>query len=104
MEKQSYVDLHIHSTCSDGTMTPEEICQRAAKRGVSLISICDHNCIDALPRLAAAAEKQGLCWIKGVELDCAFETAYTIFSPMDLTRRMPLLPALSGKTGGSWIR
>ena len=54
-------------------MTPEEICQRAAKRGVSLISICDHNCIDALPRLAAAAEKQGLCWIKGVELDCAFE-------------------------------
>lgn len=73
MDKQSYVDLHIHSTCSDGTMTPEEICQRAAKRGVSLISICDHNCIDALPRLAAAAEKQGLCWIKGVELDCAFE-------------------------------
>lgn len=73
MHPQDQIDLHIHSTCSDGTMTPEEICERAAARGVRLIAVCDHDCIDALPQLETAAPKAGLRWIRGVELDCAFE-------------------------------
>ena len=38
-----YIDMHIHSTQSDGAMTPEQIMQEAEKTGVSLISITDHD-------------------------------------------------------------
>ncbi|MBC8570491.1 PHP domain-containing protein [Zongyangia hominis] len=73
MRDKEKVDLHIHSTCSDGTMTPEAICARAAARGVGLMAICDHNCLDALGRLEATARKEKLRWVTGVELDCGFE-------------------------------
>lgn len=48
-------DLHMHTTCSDGTDTPEELVAKAARRGLHTISITDHDTIAALaPALAAA--------------------------------------------------
>ena len=51
------VDLHIHSTASDGTLTPEEIVADAAARGVSIIAISDHDTVAGVaPALVAARE------------------------------------------------
>jgi len=42
-----FADLHIHSWYSDGTMTPGEIIEKAKAENVTLISICDHECVEA---------------------------------------------------------
>ena len=39
----SYIDLHVHSSASDGTMTPEEVVDCAAKAGLSAIALTDHD-------------------------------------------------------------
>lgn len=41
------IDLHVHTNCSDGSMTPKEVIDEAVKNGVSVISIADHDTIDA---------------------------------------------------------
>lgn len=42
-----FIDLHIHSCCSDGVLTPFEIVDQAKENHVDMISITDHDCIDA---------------------------------------------------------
>ena len=39
----SYIDLHVHSCASDGTMTPEEVVDCAARAGLSAIALTDHD-------------------------------------------------------------
>ena len=50
-------DLHLHSVYSDGLYTPDEICFRAVKEGVELISITDHDCMNGEEEKRAAAKK-----------------------------------------------
>ena len=63
-----YADLHLHSTYSDGTDTPEELCSLAFKSGVSVISITDHDAVGAYSALAKATLPKGLRIIPGVEI------------------------------------
>ena len=42
------IDLHTHSTASDGTMSPSEIVAYAARKGLSAISITDHDSVDGV--------------------------------------------------------
>lgn len=63
------VDLHIHSTCSDGTYTPERIVSEALARGIGCISVCDHNVTAGTLATAALARQAGLRCIPGVEID-----------------------------------
>lgn len=61
------VDLHIHSTCSDGTLTPEEIVERAMGLGLTAISITDHDTFAGTIRGARAAAGR-LPFIPGIEI------------------------------------
>jgi 3',5'-nucleoside bisphosphate phosphatase len=62
------VDLHIHTTASDGTHTPREILEMAARLGLQAIAITDHDTIEGA-RLAAACEIPGaLAFLPGVEI------------------------------------
>lgn len=61
------VDLHIHSMYSDGTYTVNEIIERAKENQVELISICDHNCIEAYDELEN--KKLDVKILPGVEID-----------------------------------
>lgn len=54
----SYIDLHVHSSASDGTMTPEEVVGCAAKAGLSAIALTDHDTTAGVSR-ALEAEKKG---------------------------------------------
>ncbi len=66
-------DLHAHSTASDGQHAPTEVIALAAARGVTLLSLTDHDSIDGLMEGETAARQAGLAWIPGVELSCEGE-------------------------------
>jgi len=64
------VDLHIHTTASDGRLTPEEVVRIAAKQGLSVIAITDHDSIAGLePALLAAESFPSLRVIPGLEIN-----------------------------------
>lgn len=64
------VDLHIHTTASDGKFTPAEIVQLAFKQGLIYIAICDHDSIDGVaPAQEAARNCPSLTVIAGVEIN-----------------------------------
>jgi predicted metal-dependent phosphoesterase TrpH len=64
----SRVDLHIHTTASDGTLTPTEVVRLALQNGLSAIAITDHDTTEGLEEALTAAEGTGLEVVPGVEL------------------------------------
>lgn len=62
------MDLHVHSTASDGTVPPAEAVRRAAEAGLAGISLTDHDTADGLEEAARAAEELGLRFLAGAEL------------------------------------
>ena len=63
------IDLHIHSICSDGTLSPAEIVAEAVKNNVSRLAVCDHNVVAGTLETAPMAKKAGLRFLAGVEID-----------------------------------
>ncbi len=69
LSKVSQVDLHIHSTASDGRFSPAEIVRKAVELGLTVIAINDHDTVDGIaPALEAAKAFPGLKVIPGVEI------------------------------------
>jgi len=64
------LDLHVHTTFSDGQYTPEEIVNLAVQAGIDTLSITDHDSIAGLPSGKAAADKAGITFINGIEISC----------------------------------
>lgn len=65
----SIADLHSHSTISDGRLTPTQLIDLAAKNGVQILSMTDHDIVDGLPEaFAAAARHPGFTLIPGIEM------------------------------------
>lgn len=60
-------DLHCHTTCSDGTVTPKEIISLAVQSGLSGLSITDHDTIEAYQTATRYAQEKGIELIPGVE-------------------------------------
>lgn len=67
-DSSGWVDLHIHTTASDGTYTPSEIVRMARDRGLRAIAITDHDSLNGVPEAMSAAEGSGLKVISGVEM------------------------------------
>ena len=65
-------DLHCHSVVSDGTLTPEALAERAAKNGVELWALTDHDEIGGQHRAAAAANANGMRYVTGTEISVSF--------------------------------
>ena len=63
------VDLHTHSTASDGSFTPSLLMEEAAKRKISAIALTDHDTINGLEDAARAAGELGIRFIPGIELE-----------------------------------
>jgi len=68
----SPVDLHCHSTTSDGLLTPAELVNLAAAQGVRLLALTDHDDIDGLAEARAAANEAGIQFIDGVEISVSW--------------------------------
>lgn len=65
-------DLHIHSTASDGCLSPQQIINVAKSRGIDTIAISDHNSVDGLAEASEAGKKYGVSVIPAVELSTRF--------------------------------
>ncbi len=61
-------DLHMHSIYSDGLYSPDEICRKAKSRGLSLVSITDHDTMSGEEVKWAAAKRHGLAYVSGWEI------------------------------------
>lgn len=71
--KQFRADLHCHTSCSDGTLTPEEIVHLAKEIGLSGLSITDHDTLDAYAIAAPLCAELGIKLLPGVEFSTMFE-------------------------------
>jgi hypothetical protein len=70
------VDLHTHTTASDGTLTPRELVRKAVEHGVQVLAITDHDSTDALAEaLDEAAQHPPLTIVPGLEINCDVEGA-----------------------------
>jgi predicted metal-dependent phosphoesterase TrpH len=70
MPQDKWIDLHLHSTFSDGRHTPRELVEFAADRQLAAISITDHDCLDGYRDLPEATAGTGIEFISGIELSC----------------------------------
>lgn len=68
------IDLHTHSTMSDGSMTPEELVNHAKVNGLYALSLTDHDSVEGVERAIAEGEKVGLMIVPGVEMSAQFKT------------------------------
>lgn len=62
------IDLHIHSTASDGSLRPAEVVRLAKKQGLKAIALTDHDTVDGVAEAVAAGEEVGLEVVPGVEI------------------------------------
>lgn len=67
------IDLHMHSTFSDGTLTPEDLIEEAEGLGLSAIALTDHDSTAGLPRFLAAAAGRRVRAVPGVEISADFK-------------------------------
>ncbi len=68
------VDLHLHSSFSDGAYTPSQLVQTIAVAGLSAFALTDHDTTKGLSKAAKAAEDRGLEFVPGIEISVVEET------------------------------
>ncbi len=67
-----YIDLHVHSVCSDGTFTPEELVELAINNDLIAFALTDHDTVDGVERAILAAKDRNVEVIPGIELSCEY--------------------------------
>jgi 3',5'-nucleoside bisphosphate phosphatase len=68
------IDLHTHSTASDGACTPERLVDLAVGVGLSALALTDHDTLDGVARARARAQASGLTLVPGVEIEIECDT------------------------------
>src|SRR5687768_14127414 len=68
----TFVDLHCHSTASDGTLAPADVVRLAKESGLSALSLTDHDSIGGIAEASATARELGLDFISGIEISCEY--------------------------------
>ncbi|MBQ1193139.1 MAG: PHP domain-containing protein [Lachnospiraceae bacterium] len=67
-----YIDLHVHSNKSDGTLTPREVVFLAKKKGLKAIALTDHDTVEGVWEAVKAGEETGVIVIPGIEISADF--------------------------------
>ena len=62
------IDLHTHSNCSDGDLSPENLVEYAVSKNISVLALTDHDTISGLDIAEKTAQKYEIEFIKGIEL------------------------------------
>jgi predicted metal-dependent phosphoesterase TrpH len=101
----SNLDLHGHSTFSDGTLTPDSLVARAAQRGVTVLALTDHDDTGGLAAARAAAQQHGLKLVDGVEISVTWrgQTIHIVGLGIDPADRA-LQAGLAATRGGRVAR
>lgn len=64
------IDLHVHTTVSDGTVSPQALVRLAKKSSLSAVALTDHDSVAGLKEAALEAEKLGITLVNGIEFSC----------------------------------
>jgi len=93
--RPTFVDLHTHSTASDGTLSPEGVIEAAARCGLTALALTDHDTIDGVPAARAAGERLGIRVIAGAELSAFHDDSEVHLLALHLTHLEALGKSLS---------
>ena len=80
------IDLHTHSTASDGMLSPEELVDLAAERDLTAIALTDHDTVAGLERARTACGRHGITFIPGIELEVDYENGEFHLLGLDIRR------------------
>ncbi len=64
------IDLHCHTSASDGTLSPRELVERAKADGADVIAVTDHDTVDGIAEAVSHGEEIGVRVVPGIELSC----------------------------------
>jgi 3',5'-nucleoside bisphosphate phosphatase len=67
--RRRVIDLHTHSTASDGACSPERLIELALGVGISVLALTDHDTLDGVDRARARSAGTGLAFVAGVEIE-----------------------------------
>lgn len=99
------IDLHCHSTASDGALPPEELVRRAVEKGVTHLALTDHDTVAGLDDARSAANALGLSLIAGTELSCVWRSHTIHIVGLDFDSANPALQsALAQQNENRWSR
>jgi 3',5'-nucleoside bisphosphate phosphatase len=102
--RPAFVDLHTHSTASDGTLPPEGVIEAAERCGLTALALTDHDTIDGVPAAREAGERLGIRVIAGVELSAFQEDNEIHLLAMHVTHIASLETRLTGLRTGRYTR
>jgi predicted metal-dependent phosphoesterase TrpH len=102
--RPAFVDLHTHSTASDGTLAPEGVIEAAERCGLTALALTDHDTIDGVPAAREAGERLGIRVIAGVELSAFQEDNEIHLLAMHVTHVASLETRLTGLRTGRYTR
>ncbi|SFT77086.1 PHP domain-containing protein [Pseudomonas marincola] len=99
------VDLHCHSTASDGALAPAAVVARAYERGVRLLALTDHDTCEGIVEARAAADSLQMQLINGIELSCMWGGATIHVLGYGFDAEAPALTkAIADLHDGRWLR
>jgi predicted metal-dependent phosphoesterase TrpH len=84
-------DLHAHSTASDGLLSPTELVQRAASRGVKVLALTDHDQVSGLAEAEVAGRDAGIRVVGGTELSVTWRATTVHVVGLDVDPASPAL-------------
>lgn len=88
------IDLHVHTTASDGQYSPSQIIEKAAEKNISVLAITDHDTVAGLEEGKNAAKSHNLTFVQGVELNINYPTGEFHLLGLGLKEISPLLVEL----------
>jgi predicted metal-dependent phosphoesterase TrpH len=69
-----YIDLHTHTTASDGSMTPADLVRYAYNKGLAAVAVTDHDTVDGIGQAIEEGDRLGIEVIAGVEISVDFSS------------------------------
>jgi predicted metal-dependent phosphoesterase TrpH len=90
---ETRIDLHLHSSCSDGMATPAEVMAAARESGLKAVALTDHDTVAGIAEAQGCAEEVGLDFVPGIEFSCYDDSGSThllgyFIEPTQEARRM----------------
>lgn len=87
------IDLHCHSTFSDGTYTPSQLIQMACQKKMTALALTDHDTIDGIDEFLQAAQATNVCAIPGIEFSTSWYGASLHIVGLFIDHHHPALKA-----------
>ncbi len=101
----SHIDLHSHSTVSDGLLTPSALVHHAVAQGVDVLALTDHDDVAGLDEAAQVAAEQGIEFIRGVEISVTWNRRTLHIVGLKIAKDCrPLMDGLAAIRQGRHVR